>query len=140
MDFPGGSDGKGSVYNLRHLGSIPGLGRFPGEGNSSPLQYSCLENVFFCGLSQNENQNVSTLSSHYLKPVSPLLLSTLYSLSPVGWSPFLPLQPVVGLPEALPGVTSIRCEVLLEAKINGSRWRRDLCQERKGVGGCVLRR
>ena len=43
-DFSGGSDGKGSVYNVRDLGSIPGLGRFPGEGNGNPLQYSCLEN------------------------------------------------------------------------------------------------
>ena len=42
--FPGGSDGKVSVYNVRDLGSIPGLGRFPGEGNGNPLQYSCLEN------------------------------------------------------------------------------------------------
>ena len=33
-----------SVYNVRDLGSIPGLGRFPGEGNGNPLQYSCLEN------------------------------------------------------------------------------------------------
>ena len=44
MDFPGGSDGKASVYNVRDLGLIPGLGRFPGEGNGNPLQYSCLEN------------------------------------------------------------------------------------------------
>ena len=43
MDFLGGSDGKVSVYNVRDLGSIPGLGRFPGEGNGNPLQYSCLE-------------------------------------------------------------------------------------------------
>ena len=43
-DFPGGSDGKASVYNVRDLGSIPGLGRFPGEGNGNPLQYSYLEN------------------------------------------------------------------------------------------------
>ena len=42
--IPGGSDGKASVYNARDLGSIPGLGRFPGEGNGNPLQYSCLEN------------------------------------------------------------------------------------------------
>ena len=35
-DFPGGSDGKASVYNVRDLGSIPGLGRFPGEGNGNP--------------------------------------------------------------------------------------------------------
>ena len=43
-DFPGGSDGKVSAYNVGDLGSIPGLGRSPGEGNGSPLQYSCLEN------------------------------------------------------------------------------------------------
>ena len=42
--FPGGSDGKVSVYNMRDLGLIPGLGRFPGEGNNNPLQSSCLEN------------------------------------------------------------------------------------------------
>ena len=44
INFPGGSDGKTSVYNVRDLGSIPGLGRFPGEGNGNILQYSCLEN------------------------------------------------------------------------------------------------
>ena len=43
MHFPGGSDGKASVYNAGELGSIPGLGRFPGEGNSYLLQYSGLE-------------------------------------------------------------------------------------------------
>ena len=43
-DLPGDSDGKASVYNVRDLGSIPGLGRFPGEGNGNPLKYSCLEN------------------------------------------------------------------------------------------------
>ena len=41
--FPGGSDGKVPVCNAEDLGSIPGLGRSPGEGNGSPLQYSCLE-------------------------------------------------------------------------------------------------
>ena len=43
-DFPGGSDGKASVYNEGDPGSIPGLGRSPGEGNGNPLQYYCLEN------------------------------------------------------------------------------------------------
>ena len=33
-----------SVCNARDLGSIPGLGRYPGEGNDYALQYSCLEN------------------------------------------------------------------------------------------------
>ena len=42
--FPGGSDGKVSAYNAGDLGSIPGEGRSPGEGNGNPLQYSCLEN------------------------------------------------------------------------------------------------
>ena len=37
MDFPGGSDGKASVYNAGDLGSIPGLGRSPGNGNGSVL-------------------------------------------------------------------------------------------------------
>ena len=42
-DFPGGSDGKVSAYNAGDPGSIPGLGRSSGEGNGTPLQYSCLE-------------------------------------------------------------------------------------------------
>ena len=41
---PGGSDCKASGYNAGDPGSIPGLGRSPGEGNSNPWQYSCLEN------------------------------------------------------------------------------------------------
>ena len=53
MSFPGGSDGKESACkkkkkesacNTGDLGSIPGLGRSPGEGNGNPLQYCCLEN------------------------------------------------------------------------------------------------
>ena len=42
--FPGGSDGKASVKDVGDLGSIPGSGRFPGEGNGNPFQYGCLEN------------------------------------------------------------------------------------------------
>ena len=43
-DFPGGSDSKESACNVGDSGSIPGVGRSPGEGNCNPLQYSCLEN------------------------------------------------------------------------------------------------
>ena len=39
-----GSDGKASAYNVGDLGSIPGLGRSPGEGKGNPFQYSCWEN------------------------------------------------------------------------------------------------
>ena len=45
MDFPGGSNGKASAYNVGDPGSIPGAGRSPREGNGNPLQYSCLENL-----------------------------------------------------------------------------------------------
>ena len=44
LDFPGGSDSKASVCNAGDPGSIPGLGRSPGEGNGNPLQDYCLEN------------------------------------------------------------------------------------------------
>ena len=44
MGFPGDSDGKEFAFNMGDLGSIPGLGWSPGEGNGYPLQYSCLEN------------------------------------------------------------------------------------------------
>ena len=45
LGFPGGSNGKESACSAGDLGSIPGLGRFPGERNGNPLQYSCLENA-----------------------------------------------------------------------------------------------
>ena len=42
--FPGGSEVKASARNAGDPGSIPGMGRSPGEGNGDPLQCSCLEN------------------------------------------------------------------------------------------------
>ena len=44
MGFPSGSDSKESACSVGDPGSVPGLGRSPGEGNGNPLQYSCLEN------------------------------------------------------------------------------------------------
>ena len=46
--FPGGPDGKVSVYNAGDLGPIPELGRSPGEVKGYPLQYSSLENSMDC--------------------------------------------------------------------------------------------
>ena len=43
--FLGGSDSKESACNAGDLGSIPGLGKSPGEGNGNPLQYCYLENA-----------------------------------------------------------------------------------------------
>ena len=45
MDFSGGSDDKASAYNAGDPGSIPGLGRSPGERHGNPLQYSGLDNL-----------------------------------------------------------------------------------------------
>ena len=42
--FPGGSNDKDSACDAGDLGSVPGSGRSPGEGNGNPHQYSCLEN------------------------------------------------------------------------------------------------
>ena len=44
MGFPGSSNGKEFACNVGEPGSIPGLGRSPGEGNAYPLHYYCLEN------------------------------------------------------------------------------------------------
>jgi len=47
LTFPDGSEGKESACSAEDTGdtgSIPGSGRYPGEGNGNPLQYSCLEN------------------------------------------------------------------------------------------------
>ena len=52
LGFPSGSDGKESACNAGDLGSIPGLGRSPGERNGYPLQYSGLENPMDCMRSQ----------------------------------------------------------------------------------------
>ena len=44
MGFPNSLVGKESACNAGDPGSVPGLGRFPGEGNGNPFQYSCLGN------------------------------------------------------------------------------------------------
>ena len=56
--FPDGSDGKESACNAGHLGSIPGSGISPREGNGYPLQYSCLENSM--------DRKVRSLKNHFI--------------------------------------------------------------------------
>ena len=53
MGFPGVSDSKESTCNVGDLGSIPRLERFPEQGQGSPLQYSCLENLMDRGAWQD---------------------------------------------------------------------------------------
>ena len=59
MGFPGGSAGKESTCNAGDLGSVPGLGRSPGEGKGCPLQYSGLEKSMNCvvhGVAKSQTQ------------------------------------------------------------------------------------
>ena len=59
--FPGGSAVKNLPANAGDMGSIPGSGRSPGEGNGNLLQYSCLENPMdrkACGLQSMGSQRV----------------------------------------------------------------------------------
>ena len=57
--FSGSSAGEESACNAGDLGSIPGLGRFPGEGKGYPLQYACLENSMNGGAWQATVHRVS---------------------------------------------------------------------------------
>ena len=56
---PGGSDGKESACDAGDLGSIPGLGRSPGEGNGYPIQYSGPQNSMDRGAWQATVQGVA---------------------------------------------------------------------------------
>ena len=72
---PRGSAGKESACNVGDLGSIPGLGRSPGEGRGYPLQYSGLENsmdytVHVVTKSQTRLSNFHRFTSEYLRKVS----------------------------------------------------------------------
>ena len=72
--FPGHTEVKVSTWNAGDPGSIPGSGRSPGEGNSNPLQYSCLENPMegeaWCatvhGVAKSQTQ-LSEFTSHHVK-------------------------------------------------------------------------
>ena len=66
--FSGGSDGKESACNVRDLGSIPGLGRSPGEENGYPLRYSCMENSMDIGAWQ------AIKSQTWLRNFHPILM------------------------------------------------------------------
>ena len=79
--FPCGSSGKESTCNTGDLGSIPGLGRSPGEGKGYPLQYSGLENPMACivhGVAKSRTQ-LSNFHFHW-------------ELQALGWSVSLILR------------------------------------------------
>ena len=59
LGFPHSSVGKEYICNAGDLGSIPGLGRSPGEGNGNLLQYSCLENSMDGGAWQATDHGIA---------------------------------------------------------------------------------
>ena len=67
--FPDSSVGKESTCNVGDLGSIPGLGKAPGEGKGYPLQYSCLDHSMDCvvhGVAESDTSDrLSLLHSCY---------------------------------------------------------------------------
>ena len=82
--FPGGSDGKESACNAGNPGSVPGLGRSPGEENGYPFHYSCLVNsvdreawqATVHGVSKSQTRlRTNTFSYLYLSIETVLLLS-----------------------------------------------------------------
>ena len=73
---PGGSDGKESDCNSGDLGSIPGLGRSPGEGHDHPLQYSGLENFIDCKVHE-VTKSWAQLSNIHVHVMSQILSNAL---------------------------------------------------------------
>ena len=64
--FPPDSVGKESACSAGDLGSSPGLGRSPGEGNDNPLQYSCLENPMDRGAWQATDRGIARVGHDLL--------------------------------------------------------------------------
>ena len=80
--FPGGSDGKESACNARDLGSIPGSGRSPGEGNSYPLHYSRLDNSKDRGSGEIRGTDKSLRGEYHRNPDRKTLICWLQAMPP----------------------------------------------------------
>ena len=76
MGFPGGSDSKEFPCNVGDLGSIPGLGRSPGEGKGYPLQYYGLEISMDC-IVPGVTKSQTRLSNFHFQLIT--LVTTLFA-------------------------------------------------------------
>ena len=86
-DFPDSSAGKESACNAGDLGSIPGLGRSPGEGKGYPLQYSGLENSMDCIVYGVAKSPTRLSDFHSLTQLEMYNIPLLNSM--IIWSPYL---------------------------------------------------
>ena len=87
--FPGGSNSKESAWNVGDLGSIPGLGRSPGEGNGYPLQYSCLENARY----REESGRLQSMELQRIRSQkAEWLILSLFFTTRATWGPFANFQ------------------------------------------------
>ena len=111
--LPGGSDGKVPACSAGDQGSIPGLGRSPGEGNGNPLQYSCLENSMdweapqsllgYSPWGRKESDTTeqlhfrfsSSLSSNVTSPQKTVSFGWRFSSTPVILDPIIPFFSLV---------------------------------------------
>ena len=98
VGFPGGSDGKESACNAGDMGSIPGLGRSPGERHGNPLHYPCLENLH----GQRSLTGYSPWGHKESDTTERLSLSCQYSMI---WTMIM-WQTIPKFPELLSGVRS----------------------------------
>ena len=73
MGFPHSSVSEESACSAGDLGSIPGLGRYPGEGKGNPLQYSCLENPMDRGSWQATVHGVAKVEHNLATKPPPLM-------------------------------------------------------------------
>ena len=80
MGFHGGSAGKESTYNVGNLGSIPGLGRSPGEGKGYSLQYPGLENSMDC-MVHGVTESQTRLSDFHFQTLFSSVLSFFFPAS-----------------------------------------------------------
>ena len=90
LGFPCDSAGKEPTCNVGDLGSIPGLGRSPGEGKGYPLQYSGLENSIGCivhGVSKSQTR----LSNFHFQTMTSDIESSFLPYYPLPLSPFISL-------------------------------------------------
>ena len=86
MAFFGDSDSKESTCSVGDLGSFPGLGRSPGGGYGTPLQYSCLENPHGqrslyspWGLKESDTTKPLSTQREYREEQSPCVLAPVFS-------------------------------------------------------------